>query len=45
MEAQEVVGALLESTRAVELAETPRLVPFATIRRVENGLCVRLVPR
>jgi len=45
MEAQEVVGALLESTRAVELAQIPRLAPFATIRRVENGLCLRLAPR
>ena len=42
MEAQEVVGALLSTTREVEIAETPRLVPFATIRRLASGLTLRL---
>ena len=42
MEAQEVVGALLSATRRVELVEAPRLVPFATIRRLSAGLKLRL---
>jgi len=42
MEAQEVLAALLEATSRAEVAEVPRLVPYATIRRLESGLVLRL---
>lgn len=42
MEAQEVIAALLSATRHIELVEAPRLVPFATIRRLASGLSLRL---
>ena len=42
MEAQEVLAALLEATSRIEIAETPQLVPYATIRRLESGLILRL---
>ena len=45
MEGQEVVGALVDATREIEIAEAPRLVPFATIRRFESGLSLRLASR
>ena len=43
MEAQELVHAVLDATGAAEIATEPRLVPFATIRRFESGLHLRLV--
>ena len=45
MEAQEVVRALLSATRHMEIAEAPRLVPFATIRRFASGLSLALTSR
>jgi len=44
-EAQEVLAALLDATSQIELAETPRLVPYATIRRLSSGLVLRLQSR
>ena len=41
-EAQEMLAALLEATSKIELVEIPRLVPYATIRRLESGLVLRL---
>jgi cytochrome P450 len=43
MEAREVLAALLSATSEIELVESPRLVPFATIRRLDGGLRLRLV--
>ena len=45
MEAQETLAALLARTRAIDLEETPRLAPFATIRRFQKGLICRLDAR
>ena len=45
VEAQETLAALLESTASLELLEAPRLTPFATIRRLEAGLRLRLASR
>ena len=42
MEAQETLRALLSLTREIECVETPQFVPFATIRRFESGLSLRL---
>jgi len=44
MEAQEVLSALLDRTRDIEVGETARFVPFATIRRFEKGPILRLFP-
>jgi len=43
MEAQEVLAVLLERSARIELSDTPRLAPFATIRRFTSGLPLRLV--
>lgn len=45
MEAQEVVGALIASTRLISVSRPPQLVPFATIRRFADGLFLRLEGR
>lgn len=44
VEAQEVLRALLEKTSRIELLRKPSLVPYATIRRLESGLVLRLDP-
>jgi cytochrome P450 len=44
VEAQEVLRVLLECTSRIELMRTPKMVPYATIRRLESGLGMRLDP-
>ena len=42
VEAQEVLALLAARTRAIALEAAPRFVPFATIRRLDGGLRLRL---